>query len=33
MSLEARKRILSVTVRNINCYLKGEPQNLVSARI
>ncbi|HMG91864.1 MAG TPA: D-2-hydroxyacid dehydrogenase [Chryseolinea sp.] len=30
MSLEARKRILSVTLQNIDCYLKGKPQNLVS---
>ena len=33
MSLEARKRILGVSVQNIDCYLKGEPQNLVSGRI
>ena len=33
MSLEARKRILGVTVQNIDCYLKGEPQNLVSTKV
>jgi glycerate dehydrogenase len=33
MSLEARNRILSVTMQNIDCYLKGRPQNLVSASI
>jgi glycerate dehydrogenase len=30
MSLEARKRILSVTLQNIDCYFKSKPQNLVS---
>jgi|SRR5688572_26541672 len=30
MSLEARRRILGVTVQNIDCYLKGKPQNLVA---
>ena len=29
MSLEARKRILSVTLQNIGCYLEGKPQNVV----
>lgn len=29
MSLEARKRILAMTIQNIECYLKGTPQNLV----
>jgi glycerate dehydrogenase len=33
MSLEARKRILSVTVQNIECYRQGKPQNVVSVRI
>ncbi|HEX6891416.1 MAG TPA: D-2-hydroxyacid dehydrogenase [Chryseolinea sp.] len=33
MSLEARKRILNVTIQNIDSYLKGKPQNLVSAKI
>jgi glycerate dehydrogenase len=30
MSLEARGRILRVTLENIDCYLKGQPQNLVT---
>lgn len=30
MSLEARGRILSVTLQNIDCFLKGKPQNVVS---
>jgi glycerate dehydrogenase len=30
MSLEARGRILGVTLQNIACYLKGQPQNLVT---
>ena len=30
MSREARQRILSVTMQNIDCYLKGKAQNLVS---
>jgi glycerate dehydrogenase len=30
MSLEARKRIIGVTLQNIDCYLKDKPQNLVS---
>jgi len=29
MSLEARERILRVSLENIDCYLKGQPQNLV----
>jgi glycerate dehydrogenase len=33
MSLEARKRILSITLNNIDCYLKGKPQNLVSVKV
>lgn len=31
MSLEARNRILTVTLQNVDAYLKGKPQNLVSA--
>ena len=31
MSLEARGRILGVTLQNIDCYLKGQLQNLVTS--
>jgi len=30
MSLEARTRILTITLQNIDCYRKGKPQNLVA---
>jgi glycerate dehydrogenase len=30
MSLEARRRILTVTLQNVDCFLKGKPQNVVS---